>query len=280
MNAFTTFATASVALQNLETLGLAKPDNEDDSSNGSNSDISREPWLHLELVGVTHNYPSEEAGERFVLGPLDLTFQPGSIIFIAGGNGSGKTTLVKLLAGLYTPESGEIRLNYRPVHDDTREQYRQYFSVLFSDFFLFEELVCPYDDEGDIKARDYLARLQLSHKVQVTNGDLSTTRLSQGQRKRLALLSAYMEDRQIYIFDEWAADQDPIFRETFYCELLPELKAKRKTVFVISHDDRYYHLADRLIKLEYGHVEQDCVPNTRGEAGIKTSNEKSLEDVR
>jgi putative ATP-binding cassette transporter len=90
--------------------------------------------------------------------------------------------------------------------------------------------------------------------VQVQDGNLSTTSLSQGQRKRLALLTAYLEDRPIYIFDEWAADQDPVFKEVFYHRLLPELRAKGKTVIVISHDDRYYHVADRIIKLDYGQL--------------------------
>jgi putative ATP-binding cassette transporter len=89
----------------------------------------------------------------------------------------------------------------------------------------------------------------------VKDGVLSTTALSQGQRKRLALLTAYLEDRPIYLFDEWASDQDPFFRDIFYKQLLPELKRRGKTVFVISHDDRYFDIADRAIKLDYGKVE-------------------------
>src|SRR4029077_16245241 len=109
----------------------------------------------------------------------------------------------------------------------------------------------------DAKAREYLARLEIQHKVQIEGGALSTADLSQGQRKRLALLTAYLDDRPIYLFDEWAADQDPYFKEVFYRQLLPELKARGKTVFVISHDDRYYDAADRVIKLANGRVEAD-----------------------
>lgn len=97
----------------------------------------------------------------------------------------------------------------------------------------------------------------MKHKVQIVDGVFSTTSLSQGQRKRLALLIAYLEDRPIYLFDEWASDQDPFFRDIFYNQLLPSLKQRGKTVLVISHDDRYFHLADRVIKLDYGKVEYD-----------------------
>src|SRR5947209_8768513 len=115
------------------------------------------------------------------------------------------------------------------------------------------------DPELDEQAREYLAQLKLSHKVTIKNGEFSTTELSQGQRKRLALLTAYLEDRPIYVFDEWAADQDPQFKAVFYTQLLPDLKKKGKTVFVISHDDRYYHVADRIIKLEDGQIISDSV---------------------
>jgi putative ATP-binding cassette transporter len=210
-------------------------------------------WDSLEIQGATHAYHREKENSVFTLGPINLSVKAGEMLFVTGGNGSGKTTLVKMLCGLYAPESGSIVLNGKPVTDDNRDLYRQYFSVVFSDFYLFEKLHgLP---KLDTQVKEYLTRLQLDHKVQVTNGELSTTELSQGQRKRLALLTAYLEDRPIYVFDEWAADQDPQFRDVFYYELLPDLKARGKTVIVVSHDDRYYHVADRLIKLDYGKIQ-------------------------
>ena len=209
-------------------------------------------WSSLEIHGATHSYHREKENTSFTLGPIDLTINSGELLFITGGNGSGKTTLVKLLSGLYAPEAGTIMLNGKPVTDDNRDHYRQYFSVVFSDYYLFDKLHgLP---KLDSQVKEYLTRLQLDHKVQVNNGELSTTELSQGQRKRLALLTAYLEDRPIYIFDEWAADQDPQFRDVFYHELLPDLKAHGKTIIVVSHDDRYYNVADRLLKLDYGQV--------------------------
>ncbi|HEV2735919.1 MAG TPA: ATP-binding cassette domain-containing protein, partial [Longimicrobiaceae bacterium] len=196
----------------------------------------------------------------FTLGAIDLRVWQGETLFLVGGNGSGKTTLAKLLLGLYAPEEGELRFGGRPVTDADRADYVHQFAAVFSDFYLFESLLGMESPELDALASRYLSKLHLEHKVRVEGGKLSTTALSQGQRKRLALLTAYLEDRPIYLFDEWAADQDPVFKEVFYLELLPELKARGKTVIVISHDDHYYGVADRIIKLDYGRIEYDGSP--------------------
>jgi putative pyoverdin transport system ATP-binding/permease protein len=247
--------TADVAMDAIEKLGLSLgPALESKSSDGE--PWAARNWKSLELRGVTHNYFREKEGTHFTLGPIDLTLNRGELVFVVGGNGSGKTTLVKVLTGLYPPESGDIRLDGEIVTDENRDRYRDMFSVVFSDFYLLEHLL-GLDDELGATAQRYLEVLQLNHKVQVKNKMFSTTELSQGQRKRLALLVAYLEDRPIYVFDEWAADQDPHFKNIFYTELLPELKSRGKTIVVVSHDDRYYHLADRLIKLEYGKAPVD-----------------------
>ena len=213
-------------------------------------------WQSLELAGVTHSYHLEKENRSFVMGPIDLSISPGELIFVTGGNGSGKTTLSKILTGLYIPETGEIRLDGKPITDETRERYRQLFSVVFSEIFLFESLLGLDSPEIDSQATEYLIKLELDQKVEVKDGVLSTVDLSQGQRKRLSLLTAYLEDRPIYIFDEWAADQDPVFKNVFYYQILLELKSRGKTVIVISHDDRYYGIADRIVKLDYGKIEQ------------------------
>jgi putative ATP-binding cassette transporter len=214
-------------------------------------------WGLLELSGIQHAYRRENEEAEFSLGPIDLSIRSGELVFITGGNGSGKTTLAKLLVGLYIPQQGEIRLDGKTITDDQRDNYRQLFSVVFSDFYLFENLLGLSEFNIDTKAQDYLAKLQLDRCVQIKEKTLSTLELSQGQRKRLALLTAYLEDRPIYVFDEWAADQDPQFKQIFYFELLGRLKAAGKTAIVISHDDRYYHIADRVIKLNYGLIESD-----------------------
>jgi putative ATP-binding cassette transporter len=226
-------------------------------------------WRSLELVDVSYAYRGE-SGESFGLGPLNLAFQPGELVFFIGGNGSGKTTLAKVLTGLYPPDRGEIRLDGEALAAERLDDYRQMFSVVFADFHLFKSLIGADGSSVDEAAMGYLARLQLEDKVEVEDGRLSTLDLSQGQRKRLALLNAYLEDRPFYFFDEWAADQDPQYRSVFYLEILPELKARGKTVFVISHDDQYYGVADRLIKLADGRIESELAisPGVPGVPGV------------
>lgn len=208
----------------------------------------------LAMRGVCHRYHHEAADELFTLGPVDLDFAPGQLSFLVGGNGSGKTTLAKLLVGLYRPEEGVLRLNGEAIEDSEFDNYRQHFSAIFSDFHLFERLLDVPSADLDARGNALLAKLHLQHKVQVRGGAFTTRALSQGQRKRLALVVAYLEDRPFLVFDEWAADQDPVFKEVFYMELLPELKAMGKAVLVISHDDRYFHIADRVIRMENGQV--------------------------
>lgn len=254
-----TFTQAQVSLKRLQELGLSlRSDKTESESNGQPAQADP-VWTSLQLKGVTHSYRQENDDSNFTLGPIDLTFKPGELVFLVGGNGSGKSTLAKILTGLYIPESGEVELAGHVINDESREEYRQLFTAIFSDFYLFHRIPGAAVAETDLdgQAKEYLRQFQLSEKVTVESGHLLTPGLSHGQRKRLALLMAYLEDRPFYVFDEWAADQDPYFKNIFYTKLLPELKSKGKTILVISHDDRYYHIADRIIKLDYGR----CINN-------------------
>lgn len=215
------------------------------------------PPVRVQLCGLQYCYQEQDREDSFDLGPIDLTMDSGELIFLIGGNGSGKTTLAKLLLGLYTPEQGGIEWNGQPVTSENVDDYRQLFSAVFADFFLFDQLLGLEDIANDDAANNYLKLLQLEHKVQASNGGLSTLDLSTGQRQRLALLTAYLENRPVYLFDEWAAGQDPDFKELFYRRLLPELRDLGKLVIVISHDDHYYDVANRIIKVDYGKIEYD-----------------------
>ncbi|MFL6286062.1 MAG: cyclic peptide export ABC transporter [Pyrinomonadaceae bacterium] len=252
LNVIPSFSEAQVALQKVNDLGLSLQREIGKERPALTAEV-KAGWKTVELDGVMHAYSTDREEGNFVLGPIDLTFRPGELVFLVGGNGSGKSTFAKILTGLYVPEAGEIRLDGRPVTSETRDSYRQLFSAVFSDYFLFERVVASDDPDLDARAHEYLVNLQLDHKLRVEDRKLSTTALSQGQRKRLTLLNAYLEDRPFYVFDEWASDQDPLFKRVFYTQLLPELKARGKAVLVITHDDQYYHVADRVVKLDYGH---------------------------
>jgi putative ATP-binding cassette transporter len=250
-------------LRKVEQLGLALSAHPDE--NRGAAPAPAEALATLELSQVTHHYYREREDDHFMLGPIDLTFRPGELVFLVGGNGSGKSTLAKVITGLYPPASGEIRLNGRTIDDRNRDDYRQCFSAVFSDYFLFDRIVGVARNGVDGRARDYLERLHLNHKVSIADGEFSTTQLSQGQRKRLALLCAYLEDRPFYVFDEWASDQDPLFKDVFYTQLLPELRSRGKAVLVITHDDRYFGCADRLVRLDYGKITREGPGTAAGE---------------
>lgn len=246
---------AKVSLQRIEELGLKLESDTREQEASRATQASR--WRRLELVNVTHSYKAEKDDATFILGPLNLSLDAGELVFVIGGNGSGKSTFAKIVTGLYIPEEGEIRRDGQTIDDSTRADYRQLFSAVFSDFYLFKRLPGSNGNGLDEQAKQYLSEFNLDKIVKVEGGMLSTTAVSQGQRKRLALLGAYLEDRPFYVFDEWAADQDPLFKSIFYTQMLPELKSKGKTILVISHDDRYYDIADRIIKLDYGKCVQD-----------------------
>lgn len=214
--------------------------------------------LQIELRHVVYQYQEHTDERTFTLGPLNLALQSGEVVFLTGANGSGKTTLVKLLTGLYPCQEGAIYWDGTPVTAQTLEQYQALFAVIFTDFHLFDQLLGL--DVLDQHAQYYLHKFKLQEKLFIRDGVFSTTELSQGQRKRLALLTAYFENRPIYVFDEWAAGQDPEFREVFYRQLLPELKARGKLVIVSTHDQGYFTAADRIITLDYGQITGDGLP--------------------
>lgn len=228
--------------------------NSESSAELSSSVDSDEPVV-VRAEGLAFRYRTDD-GYGFTLDPVDVELRSGEVVFITGGNGSGKTTLMKLLCALYEPTNGQLFVDNKLVGPGSRDHYRQRISVLFADGYLFEELV-GLDDQsvaGTDAANRFLDELDLANKVEVADGMLSTTKLSTGERRRLALLGAFLRDRQIYAFDEWAANQDPVFKRFFYRTLLPELRQRGKLVIVISHDDAYFDEADRILQLSEGRL--------------------------
>jgi len=223
-----------------------------------NPQMSKISWKEIKLESVTFEHSGESEGGvyRFKLGPISAKFKSGEITYITGGNGSGKSTLAKIISGLYILESGSIFADSDEVGQGQRigiDQYKNSMSVVFSDTFVFPHIL---DSSGsvakDSTLKEHLNGLKLSEKVELKNGALISEKLSSGQTKRLALLQSLVVDAHIYIYDEWAAEQDPSFKEYFYLNILPELKKQGKIVIVITHDDQYFDSADQLLKLEDG----------------------------
>jgi putative ATP-binding cassette transporter len=191
--------------------------------------------------------------ELFGLGPVSMTVNAGEIVFLVGGNGSGKSTLLKLIAGLYPPDSGTIRVDGTDVATVDGQSYRELFSAILADFHLFERLYGLLGTREQV-VEQLLKEMQLDRKVGFVEDHFTTFDLSTGQRKRLALIVSMLDRKPVFLFDELAADQDPEFRKFLYEELLPKLKRQGQTVFAATHDDRFFYIADKVIKLEYGEV--------------------------
>lgn len=219
--------------------------NTSDNNNASNSNDTDAQTL------ITKD--SDHSGN--ILKDVNLTLQRGDVVFLIGANGSGKSTLAKIITGIFTPTTGAVTIDKQPVDSQNNADYRQLYSAIFSDQHIFKQLIGKQGrqpDEALVNA--WLHKLDLQDKISVADNQLSTDKLSQGQRKRLAMLIAVAEQKDILLLDEWAADQDPAFRRVFYQTLIPELKALGKTLFIISHDDGYFEHADRLLLMKQGRL--------------------------
>jgi putative ATP-binding cassette transporter len=246
---------ASVALQRITELGLTlDEDRERDRGRKLMAmfTLPSRTWRSLTFRNVTFNYEGGSAEDDFAFGPLNITLHPAEIVFVAGGNGSGKTTFAKLLSGLYTPTAGSITFDDVVVDENSIRQYRSKFAAVFSDFCLFEGVADIEPQEMGRETERLAARLKLKAWMLAAQADGQPAGLSAGERRRVALLMALIEDRPIVLFDEWAADQDPQYKELFYRDILPSLRARGKLTVVLSHDERYFHLGDRVLWLERG----------------------------
>ena len=255
IGAIPSFAKASVAVDN-----LYKLEEKIDAFGGVVPEAEYMPptpidsFREIRLDKATFSYLGKEDRVLFYLGPIDLSIKRGEIVFLVGGNGCGKSTLLKLLTGLYYPLSGVLRLDGEVLSKPTYIPYRELFAIIFTDFHLFDKLY-GLGEVDSKKVNDLIKLMRLDDKTQYLDGKFTNTNLSTGQRKRLALITAFLDDKPIYVFDEVAADQDPQFRAYFYNELLTDLKKQGKTVIAATHDDKYFHVADRILKMEYGQIQ-------------------------
>jgi putative ATP-binding cassette transporter len=210
-------------------------------------------WRSVRFENVVYQHQDKGGEGGFAVGPISLEFRKAEITFIVGGNGSGKSTLSKLLSLHYHATEGAIYFDEVRLTGENMNSYRQSISAIYSDYYLFDRILVATRDKDRVE--HYLKELGLDKKVNYQDGRFSTLSLSDGQRRRMALVAVFMDDRDLYLFDEWAADQDPGFKEIFYREILPSLRARGKAVVVISHDDRYFDVADKLIVMCEGKVQ-------------------------
>ncbi len=221
--------------------------------------VAPKRFERIEMRNIVFRYLDKFSDTAFRIGPIDFSLNAGELVFITGGNGSGKSTFLRVLSGLYPPDSGEVTLDGRPIDNASRDEYRGLMSAIFFDYHLFQRLYgVPDADPGEI-AR-LLAKFRLTDKTSLSDGEFSTLDLSGGQRRRLALIVSMLEKRPIMILDEWTAEQDPEFRRKFYDELLPEMMQAGATVVVITHDDRYLdelHLPARRIRMDEGRIVEE-----------------------
>ncbi|MCF2857588.1 cyclic peptide export ABC transporter [Pseudoalteromonas sp. SMS1] len=215
-------------------------------------------WKHLNLKNIKYSYESSD--HSFSIGTIDLTIRRGETCFVVGGNGSGKSTLSKVVSLHYLPNEGHVLFDDQVVDKDSITSARERLFVIYSDYFLFNTVYKELTEKDLSLIDKYLKLFNLSGKTQLIGNDFTTVKLSDGQRRRLALIVALVEDRDIYILDEWAADQDPEFKDLYYRFVLPDLKQRGKTVIAITHDDRYFDCCDRVIKMENGSILENFEP--------------------
>lgn len=219
------------------------------------TDLSKPPqprsFQSLGVRDLMFQYDNADGSPGYELGPLSVDFAQGQTVFIKGGNGSGKSTFLKLFTGLYPPKSGSLTIDDKDVLPSQIQNYRELFSIVFTDFHLFDRLY-GLDAIDEDQLAQLIYEMELAEKTAFYEGRFSNIELSTGQRKRLALITVLLEDKPVLIFDEWAADQDPAFRRHFYHDILPALKAEGKTIIAATHDDHYFHTADRIITMDYG----------------------------
>jgi len=213
-------------------------------------------FKQIEFKNLCFNYYDKQERTLFSTGPNNLVLEKGELLFIVGGNGSGKSTLLKLLTGLYYPATGSIHCDERLINDINYASFRELFSAVFTDFHLFNRLYGLKDIDEE-KLNYWLKKMALDEKTSYSSeGYFTNTNLSTGQRKRLAFIATILEDKPIMIFDELAADQDPTFRRYFYEQVLPDLKKQGKTIIAVSHDEHYFHCADRVLKMDDGLISE------------------------
>lgn len=246
VGAYPVLQTANIALAKIHALQLADYQAEFDHIN------QKPDWQRIIFQNITYQYPNQN--NAFCLNDINFELKKGEIIFLIGANGSGKSTLAKIITGLYKPTNGKIFVDDTLVDVENNRHYRELFSAIYSDFYLFNQILGNNAEPNPELLEKWLNILALKEKLHISEQKITNTELSTGQKKRIALLLSVVEGKEILLLDEWAADQDPMYRQYFYHEIIPLLQQMGKTLFIISHDDHYFDKADRLFEMRNGYL--------------------------
>lgn len=231
-------------------------------NHGSGTDVSQVKCPpQVELRDVTFTYPGQE---RPVIDHLSLTIRPGEKIALVGLNGAGKTTLVKLLSGLYKPDSGEILVGGIPTTDFNAAEYLQLVGTLYQDVnilpFTIGENVSGREDYDYARVWSCLEQAGLKEAVEALPKGLDTSitqqlerdgvNLSGGQQQRLLFARALYKNAPLLILDEPTAALDPLAEADLYQKYAQTTGGK--TVLFISHRLSSTQFCDRVVYMEHG----------------------------
>jgi ATP-binding cassette, subfamily B, bacterial len=192
------------------------------------------------------------------LAGVSATVAPGEILLVTGPSGAGKSTLARLLARLDDPDTGRITLGGVDLRDHPLDTLRDSITLLSQDTTVVTGSVAenigygtPGADPAGIRAaaraagaEEFISRLPRGYDTPLRHGG---PELSGGQRQRIALARAYLRDTPVLILDEPSTGLDP----ATVAALLPPLRALAagRTTVLISHDDAFEPIADRVLRL-------------------------------
>ena len=164
-----------------------------------------------------------------------------------------------LLTGLYQPQSGEILLDGKPVSGEQPEDYRKLFSAVFTDVWLFDQLLGPEGQPANPQlVEKWLAQLKMAHKIELSNGRIVNLKLSKGQKKRVALLLALAEERDIILLDEPinAIDAEGV---SVIRDAIRALMDDERIIIIACHDkEEMEYMADTVLHMSEGRLEEEA----------------------
>ena len=194
--------------------------------------------LAIEIEGLTKRFKNPFGGELTAVDNLDLEVAEGEIFGFLGPNGAGKTTTIKVLLGLLFPTEGRAKVLGKPAGDIEVKKRISYLpeSPYFYEHMSARELLRFYSDLFRIRSADGRKRIdQLLERVGLTDaGDKPLRQYSKGMLQRAGIAQALLNDPDLIFLDEPTSGLDPIAHADI-CNLILDLKAQGKTVFVSSH---------------------------------------------